>query len=356
MTTFFLKSDIKEIAGNLDYTAHVFSGKTILITGGLGFLGSYFTALFSFLNEKVIEKPCTLILLDNMITGGNHVSVDSEGQYFKFIKYDIIEPYNTDGDTVIDFIIHAAGIASPYYYREYPLKALDVAVQGTRNVLKLARKHNSRVLYLSSSEIYGDPDPRFIPTQESYRGYVSCLGPRACYDEGKRIGETLCRIFQNRFGVEAVIVRPFNVYGPGMNENDYRVLPNFANLIKRGEPLRIYGTGEQTRTFTYITDAITGFILALTRGVPGEPYNIGSPEPEVSMLDLVGYLEKILNRKLTVNLIEYPDTYPADEPKRRCPSIRKAKLQLKYEPKVDLCEGLKRFLTWTEREYTGKRI
>ncbi len=225
---------------------------------------------------------------------------------------------------------------------------------GTRNMLELAKEKQARILFFSSSEIYGDPDTKHVPTQESYRGNVSCLGARACYDESKRVGETLCRIYHEYFGVATIIVRPFNVYGPGMQERDFRTLPNFASRIKGGHPLNVYGTGEQTRTFCYITDALTGFILILLRGVPGEPYNIGNPVPEISMLDLAELIGEITKKKLIVNVIEYPDSYPADEPMRRCPDIHKANIQLNYKPKVSLEEGLRRFLNWTDKVYTGR--
>lgn len=352
MTNYWLQTDIEEVAENLGDAVQAFSGKTVMITGGCGFIGRYFTALFSFLNENGLDKPCRLLILDNFITAGNAGTNFCKLPNCDFIKYDVIDPYTTEAD--IDFIIHAAGIASPYYYREYPLETLDVSVQGTRNMLELAKEKEARLLFFSSSEIYGDPATSHIPLQESYCGNVSCLGPRSCYDEGKRVGETLCRIYHERFGVETVIVRPFNVYGPGMSETDFRVLPNFASRVKGNQPLYVYGTGNQTRTFTYITDALTGFILALLRGVPGEPYNIGNSKEEISMLDLANRLETILKRKLKINLIVHPDTYPADEPKRRCPNIQKARLQLKYHPNVDLDEGLRRFLTWTDQVYTGE--
>jgi UDP-glucuronate decarboxylase len=251
----------------------------------------------------------------------------------------------------IDFIIHAAGIASPFYYKKYPLETLEVAVWGTKNMLELAKEHRARMLYFSSSEIYGDPDPRYVPTPESYRGNVSCLGPRACYDESKRMGETLCRIYHDYFSASAVIVRPFNVYGPGMSERDYRVLPNFASRIIGGKPLQVYGSGHQTRTFCYVTDAVRGFILALVDGLPGEAYNIGNDRPEVGINDLVQHLEVFLGRKLEVNRIEYPDSYPPDEPQRRCPEISKARIQLGFEPQVGLEEGMRRFFRWAEGAY-----
>ena len=211
----------------------------------------------------------------------------------------------------------------------------------------------ARFTFFSSSEIYGDPDPSHIPTPESYRGNVACRGPRACYDESKRVGEALTYIYHDKYGTSTTTIRPFNVYGPGMQERDYRILPNFASRIKAGKPLSVYGRGSQTRTYCYISDALAGFLLTIARGVPGEAYNIGNPTPEISVLDLVKAIERVLGRSIPYNVIEYPDSYPADEPTRRCPDIRKARLQLQFEPKVDLEEGLRRYLTWTDKFYTG---
>jgi UDP-glucuronate decarboxylase len=191
--------------------------------------------------------------------------------------------------------------------------------------------------------------------QESYRGNVSCQGPRACYDESKRAGETLCYIYHTQHGTATNTIRPFNVYGPGMQETDYRVLPNFASRIKSGSPLHIYGDGTQTRTFCYITDALVGFFKVFLKGVPGEAYNIGNPKPEISMIDLAGALKKISSSEIKYDIIEYPDSYPADEPMRRSPDIRKARLQLGFEPIVGFEEGLSRFLSWTDEVYIGEQ-
>ena len=224
-----------------------------------------------------------------------------------------------------------------------------------KNVLELARSSKARLLFFSSSEIYGDPDAQHVPTPESYNGNVSPLGARACYDESKRLGETLVRIYHTHFGVQGMIVRPFNVYGPGMQKLDYRVLPNFAAKMLSGEPVSIYGTGEQTRTFCYVTDAMVGFLLVILKGVPGEAYNIGNPKPEISMIDLVKTIQTVADTEISYNLIEYPDSYPGDEPMRRSPDIRKARLQLKFQPEVDLEDGLKRFLDWADQTYTGQQ-
>jgi UDP-glucuronate decarboxylase len=346
-----LDSDITEIAQHLGEVVQTFSGKTIIMTGARGFLGRYFTEVFAYLNEKVLEKPCTFVGYDSLLTAGEAGGQIIERPNMTFIKHDVTEPFDWEGP--VDYIIHAAGIASPYYYRAYPLETLEVAITGTRNMLELATKHRARMSFFSSSEIYGDPDPRHVPTPESYRGSVSCRGPRACYDESKRVGETLCHIYHETFGTHSTTIRPFNVYGPGMQEADYRVLPNFASRIKAGQPLNIYGVGTQTRTFCYITDAVVGFLLTLTRGVAGEAYNIGNPLPEIGMTDLVKTIERVLERPIAYNVIEYPDSYPADEPLRRCPDIRKARLQLKYEPRIALDEGLRRFFAWTDKTYTG---
>jgi UDP-glucuronate decarboxylase len=221
-------------------------------------------------------------------------------------------------------------------------------------MLEVALRARARFTFFSSSEIYGDPDTAHVPTPESYRGHVASQGPRACYDESKRVGETLCYIFHEKHGVATNVIRPFNVYGPGMQETDYRVLPNFASRIKGNRPLNIYGSGNQTRTFCYVTDAIVGFLLVILKGIPGETYNIGNPVPEIAMLDLARAIESVLGRPVPHNIIEYPDSYPADEPNRRCPDIRKARLQLGYSAEVGLDEGLKRFLGWSDRTYEGK--
>ena len=309
--------------------------------------------VFAKLNSAHLDAPVKLVALDNMITAGKEGAQVPDYDNVTFIQHDVIKPFAYDGP--VDYVIHAAGIASPFYYRAYPLETLEVAITGTRLMLQLATEKRARFTFFSSSEIYGDPDPKHVPMAESYRGNVSCQGPRACYDESKRVGETLCYIFHNQHGTHTNTIRPFNVYGPGMQETDYRVLPNFANRIKGGQPLNVYGTGNQTRTFCYITDAMVGFLLVILKGVPGEAYNIGTPKPEISMVDLVHRIGDVLGSPVAHNVIEYPDSYPADEPNRRAPDIHKARLQLDYAPTVELNEGLRRFLTWADTVYTGEQ-
>jgi UDP-glucuronate decarboxylase len=348
-----LSTDINEIATRLSGDAQAFAGKTVLLTGGRGFLGRYFTQVFAELNRAHLSMPVKLVILDNFITAGKEGKSVAEIVDVRFVEHDVIQPFAWEGP--LDYVIHAAGIASPFYYRAYPLETLEVAITGTRNMLELAERMGARFTFFSSSEIYGDPDPKHVPMQESYRGNVACHGPRACYDESKRVGETLCDIFHTKFGTPTTTIRPFNVYGPGMQETDYRVLPNFASRLKGGLPLNVYGTGNQTRTFCYVTDAMVGFLLAILKGVPGEAYNIGNPKPEISMVELVETIKKVIGREVAHNVVEYPDSYPADEPNRRCPDIRKARLQLGFGPEVSLEDGLGRFFGWTEQIYTGEQ-
>lgn len=348
--TALLETDIDEICTSLGASAQAFAGKRILITGARGFLGRYFTDVFLRLNKVMLSAPCEVIAIDNLRTSGELGAEIPQDRQLAFVNHDMVKPFYPERP--VDYVLHLAGIASPYYYRKWPLETLEVATTGLKNVLELAHQSKARVLFFSSSEIYGDPDSAHVPTKESYHGNVSCLGARACYDESKRLGETLVRIYHTQFGVSGMIVRPFNVYGPGMQKYDYRVLPNFAARVLAGEPLNVYGTGGQTRTFCYVTDALRGFLQVLLSGQPGEPYNIGNPSPEVSMVDLVQVIRECLpDLKVTHRVIEHPDTYPADEPQRRCPDITKARLQVGYEPNVELNDGLTRFFDWARIAY-----
>jgi UDP-glucuronate decarboxylase len=344
----------QRIAERLGDSANLFAGKSVLVTGGNGFLGQYFIEAFVYLNRSVLKSPCDLVVADSHIT--NTTTNESLGPLpYRFLLQDVSKPFPVEEKP--DYILHAAGIASPMYYRRFPLETIDVATLGTRNMLELARKSKSQgLVYFSSSEIYGDPDMEHVPTSETYNGNVSCIGPRACYDESKRLGETLCSIYHQQFATRVMIVRPFNVYGPGMKEADYRVLPNFANSIKAGKALNIYGTGHQTRTFCFIEDAILGFLQVLLRGRGGEAYNIGNPSPEISMRGLVQLIEKVSPRPVKAEFIPYPESYPAGEPMRRCPDIAKAAKDVGFAPQVDLEAGLRAFLDWTEHAYTGMEL
>ena len=247
-------------------------------------------------------------------------------------------------------IIHMAGIASPSYYAKYPLETIDVAVKGTRNLLNIARQHDEleSFLYFSSSEIYGDA--REVPTPETYKGNVSCLGPRACYDESKRLGETLCGVYHQQYGVPVRITRPFNVFGLGMSHDDRRVIPMFTYEAIHSRPLPVFRNGMQTRTFCWVSDALEGFLKVMLHGVPGEAYNIGNPNNEISMRDLALLFKELYPFKLTWRLDPYPNTYPQDEPLRRCPDISKAIAHCDYFPRVTLEQGVDNFIRWARAE------
>ncbi len=339
--------DIFAITRLLDAEIGKLEGKTLLITGGSGFIGSYVIATIDFLNRYYFSSPCKVMSVDNHIVGRkNNLLRDINGGHIKFLEHDVCLPLRIDGP--VDYIINAAGVASPVYYKKFPVETILGTVYGLKNTLELAREKNvSGLLYFSSSEIYGDPDPNFIPTPETYKGNVSSTGPRSCYDESKRLGETLALAYHKTYGVPVKIVRPFNVYGPGMSSKDYRVVPTFLSQGLDGKPLTVHDKGNQTRTFCYASDAIVGFFKALLSGRSGEVYNIGNGNDEINMLGLAEMVaQKIFNGAIEVNLITYPDAYPQDEPRRRCPDLSKAKKELGYEPQVSLIKGLGRSLAW----------
>jgi UDP-glucuronate decarboxylase len=349
---YFLDEDITLIIKELDTTLNKMNGKSILITGAGGFLGRYFVAVLKEYNKQ-IANPISIVALDNHVTSNPSVATNT-------LKLDPNIEW-IYGDATLgaqlpdkfDYILHAAGIASPEHYRAKPLATIDVAVSVTRVLLEKARADNSRVLFFSSSEIYGDPTPEFIPTNEEYRGHVASRGPRACYDESKRLGETLCWIYENYYNVHVSVVRPFNVFGPGMMPKDFRVMPNFAASIARGESLKVYGHGQQTRTFCYITDAVVGFLKILVDADAPSVFNVGNPNPEISIKELAKLIQDTVSPNTRIEMIKYPETYPEDEPNRRCPDISRIRTLLKYEPKVSLEEGIERFFSWSKENYSG---
>ncbi|WP_437965663.1 NAD-dependent epimerase/dehydratase family protein [Sorangium sp. So ce260] len=341
-----IEDELQRLSGMLGDVAHRFEGKTVLITGAAGFIGSYIVGVLQQLNRRRFSRPARIVALDNLITGTKESGFFDLGDpNLVFETHDVTKPYVRDVRP--DFILHGAGIASPVYYARYPLETITVAVDGIRNVLDLARRTRPEaVLYFSSSEIYGDPQPEFIPTPEDYPGRVSPTGLRACYDESKRLGETLAMVYHRQFGVPVTVVRPFNVYGPGMRRDDSRVLPSFLSAALDRRPLEIHRGGAQTRTFCYATDAVNGFLRVLLLGRPGEVYNIGSDAEEITMRDLAKKVEQAAGEPLDITLAGYPEGYPVGDPNRRCPDITKASRELGYAPTVSLEQGLPRMLAW----------
>ncbi len=346
----YLNDDIKQIVHGLGDFVQEFSNSSVLLTGASGFLGKYFIAVLAEIKRQFPNSRLKVVAIDNHTTSHRKDLVQADvGEHVEWIYADAKIANELPGK--FDYIIHAAGIASPQHYRARPLETIYVAVDVTRSLLERAKRDNARFLFFSSSEIYGDPVPDAVPTKETYRGNVTSRGPRACYDESKRLGETLCWIYSESYNVHASVVRPFNVYGPGMMPTDYRVLPNFAWSISTGKEISIYGNGLQTRTFCYITDAILGFLKVLVQSETPDVFNVGNPKPEININDLVKVIGKVLVIEPKIIHVNYPESYPADEPMRRCPDIAKLEEALGYSPKVDLEEGLKRFFRWSEIYY-----
>lgn len=347
LKTDIVSEDVQCIAEGISDVVERLAGKTVLISGGAGFLGRYFLRTFQYLNAHVLKEPCQVVSVDNYITGtqGNTILDEHISNVWADVTYPL--PVRQD----IHYIIHAAGLASPVYYMQYPMETIESAVMGAKNLLEVGRKNKlDGFLFFSSSEIYGDPDPKYVPTKESYCGNVSSIGPRACYDESKRLAETICTIYQQRHNVPVTMVRPFNVFGPGMKHNDRRVVPMFAYQALNHLPLSVHGDGLQTRTFCYISDAMTGFLRTLLIGKPGEAYNIGSSDNEISMKNFANLLIELSGEEANYETVPYPPTYPAGEPQRRCPDLTKSKEHLSYEAKISLRDGLTRFISWCRQE------
>ena len=340
-----IREDIEQLADSLSNLKEKFENKTFLITGAGGFLGNYFVLLIKHLNDHVLEAPAKGIFLDNFITGYKREMISDEN--VKFIAHNVIEPFHTEEK--IDYIIHAAGIASPLYYTKFPIETMDVTTIGTRNMLELAKeKKIDGFVFTSSSEVYGDPDPSHIPTPETYNGNVSITGPRACYDESKRFAEILCTVFAKEHDVPVKIVRYFNVYGPGMRLNDYRVLPNFIENGLNKKPLEVHGNGKNTRSYCYINDAILGTLKVLFSSYKeGTPFNIGNPTLEVSVEDLAKHVVELLDDHVEIQYITPPhEVYGETDPKRRCPDITKITSALDFNPSHTLQDGLSRTINW----------
>ena len=295
----------------------------ILVTGGAGFIGSH-------LIDRLMKQGHDVICLDNFFTGHKRNILHwIDNPYFELIRHDITEPIRLE----VDQIYHLACPASPVHYQYNPVKTIKTNVLGTLNMLGLAKRVKARFLLASTSEVYGDPDVH--PQPESYRGNVNCIGIRSCYDEGKRVAETLAFDYHRQNHVDIRVMRIFNTYGPRMFENDGRVVSNFIVQALKGIPLTVYGDGSQTRSFCYVSDLVEG-MMRLMNGEHIGPINIGNPG-EYTILQLAETIQKMINPE--AELAYKP--LPQDDPQQRQPDITKAKNLLGWEPQINLEQGLK---------------
>jgi len=302
-----------------------------VITGGAGFIGSH-------LCERFLADGDDVICVDNMLTGAKRNIVHLlDNPKFRFLERNVSEPISIDG--AVDNVLHFASPASPADYLAHPIPTLKVGSLGTHNALGLAKAKEAQFLLASTSEVYGDPEVH--PQREDYWGHVNPIGPRGCYDEAKRFAEAITMAYHRFHAVKTRIVRIFNTYGPRMRLNDGRCLPNFMRQALRGEPLTVYGQGQQTRSFCYVSDLVEGIVRLLNTDF-AEPVNLGNPA-EITVMQLA---EEILSLvKDTQSRIVF-EPLPQDDPKRRKPDITRAQSLLGWQPRVERSEGLKRTLEY----------
>ncbi len=305
------------------------SSKRVVVTGGAGFLGSH-------LCDALLAEGWTVVVVDNLLTGrrANLAHLNHEPR-FELVEKDICEPFDVGK---VDYVFHFASPASPVDYSVHGIPTLKVGSLGTFHALDVARKYGAKYLVSSTSECYGDPLEH--PQKESYWGNVNSIGPRSVYDEAKRFTESVTMAYLRYHKVDTRIVRIFNTYGPRMQLNDGRVVPNFMKQALRGEPLTVYGNGNQTRSFCYVSDEIDGFVR-LSKSDEHLPVNIGNPN-EFTILQCAQVVLKVTGSKSSIRY----EPLPQDDPKQRCPDITKARQLLQWEPKIDLEIGLRKSLDY----------
>jgi dTDP-glucose 4,6-dehydratase len=308
------------------------NAKRAVVTGGAGFLGSH-------LCDALLAENWNVVVVDNLLTGrrGNLAHLNHE-PCFEFVEKDICQPFDVGK---VDYVFHFASPASPVDYSIHGIPTLKVGSLGTFHALDLALKYGAKYLVSSTSECYGDPLEH--PQKETYWGNVNSIGPRSVYDEAKRFTESVTMAYHRYHKVDTRIVRIFNTYGPRMQLNDGRVVPNFMKQALRGEPLTVYGDGHQTRSFCYVSDEIDGFVR-LSKSDEHLPVNIGNPN-EFTILECAQMVLKVMGSK---NQIRY-EPLPQDDPKQRCPDITKARQLLGWEPKIDLETGLRKSLDYFKK-------
>jgi UDP-glucuronate decarboxylase len=297
----------------------------ILVTGGAGFVGSH-------LSRRLLNEGHEVLAVDNFYTGSRTNILDLlSNPSFELVRHDITQPYYAE----IDAIMNLACPASPVHYQKHPVQTTKTSVIGTTNMLGLAKRLNIPILQASTSEVYGDPS--ITPQNEEYWGHVNPIGIRACYDEGKRVAETLCFDYNRQYGVSTKVVRIFNTYGPSMQFDDGRVVSNFILQALTNSEITIYGSGAQTRSFCYVSDLVDGLVRMINTdsSVTG-PINLGNPT-EMTIIDLATRVIELTNSKSKI----VKKCLPADDPKQRKPDVRKANEVLGWSPEVELSEGLK---------------
>ena len=303
--------------------------KTVLVTGGAGFIGSH-------LCKRLLNENHKVICLDNLFTGSlNNIESFKDNNNFEFVNHDITKPYYRDN---IDEIYNLACPASPIHYQSNPIKTVKTCTIGVINMLGLAKKNNAKILQASTSEVYGDPE--IHPQKEDYNGNVNTLGYRSCYDEGKRCAETLFMDYKREHNLNIRIVRIFNTYGPNMTKNDGRVVSNFILQALKGEDITVYGDGSQTRSFQFIDDLVEGLLKMMNSDTVG-PINLGNPI-ELSMKDLAAMVIRLTNSSSKIIYNKLPE----DDPKRRRPDINLANSILDWSPIIDLETGLQKTINY----------
>ncbi len=306
--------------------------KKILVTGGAGFLGSY-------LCERLLAEGNEVICLDNYFSGSRqNISHLLDNSRFEAIRHDVIYPMHIEVDEIYNF----ACPASPVHYQHNPVHTIKTCVMGAINMLELARDVKAKIIQASTSEVYGDP--LVHPQIEEYFGNVNTIGVRSCYDEGKRVAETLFSDYNRQYGIDIKLVRIFNTYGPRMSVNDGRVVSNFIVQALKSEDITIYGDGKQTRSFCYVDDLIDGIITFMNEKTAMGPINLGNPG-EFTMLELAEMVIKLTNSKS--KLIFKP--FPQNDPMQRKPNIEKAKNLINFDPKIKLEDGLKKTIIYFEK-------